>query len=194
MCDELPALVAAAIAACPAAIAFSFVAPACSAAAIACSARWAAIAASCASVCSSAALLAATSAAACYRLFSFFAFLSISFCSSCLVLGNVLCLVRCSVSNLACLPLSGSRRSRRSSISGVRGIGSLPLLPLELEAAEEDPPRSMPEVRSSLTLYAVSLFYCLRGAYLFVKYMLSETVPPRDLIGAVGGAGAPKCK
>jgi hypothetical protein len=33
-----------------------------------------------------------------------------------------------------------------SKISGVRGIGSLPLLPLELEAAEEDPPLSIPKL------------------------------------------------
>ena len=71
-------------------------------------------------------------------------------------------------------------------------MGSLPLLPLELEAAEEAPPRSMPEVRSSLTMSAVSLPRCLRGANLFVGYMLSETVPPRALSGIVGGAGGPK--
>jgi len=71
------------------------------------------------------------------------------------------------------------------------------LTSLELEAAEEDPPRSMPEVSSSMTLSNVSLPCCLRGAYLFcsyVGYMLSEIVPPRAMSGTDGGAGAPKRK
>jgi len=82
-----------------------------------------------------------------------------------------------------------------SNFSGVRGIGFLPLFLLEFEAAEEDPPLSIPEVKSSLTMSTDSLPYCLRGAYLFwcfVGYRLSDIVPPRALIGTVGGAGAPK--
>ena len=90
-----------------------------------------------------------------------------------------------------------SRRSNRSRISGVRGMDSLPLLPLELEAAEDDPPRSMPEVRSSLTLSPIALPSCLRGANMFcssVGYMLSKTLTPRALGRTVGGAGVPKSK
>ncbi len=139
MCAIPSAPVAASITACPAAIASSYVALAASAAAIACCARWAAIAASWTSICSSTAMLAAASSAACCRFISFFAFLSIRFCSSCSVLGRVLCHVRCSVRSRACFPLSGSRRSMSCKISGVRGIGSLPLLPLELEAVEDPP-------------------------------------------------------
>ena len=84
-----------------------------------------------------------------------------------------------------------------SNFSGVRGIGFLPLFLLEFEAAEEDPPLSIPEVKSSLTMSTDSLPYCLRGAYLFwcfVGYRLSDIVPPRALIGTVGGADVPKRK
>jgi hypothetical protein len=92
--------------------------------------------------------------------------------------------------SLVCLPLSGSRRFNRSIISGVRGICSLPLIPLELEAAEEDPPLIMHEVRSSPTLSTIPMPCCLRGAYMFycfVGYMLSYNVPPQALSGTVGG-------
>ena len=155
------------IAACPAAIASSFVAPAASAAAIACCARWAVIAASCASICSFAALLAAAFTAACCRFRSFSAFLSSRFCSSCSIQGRVLCPLMCSVRSRACFRLSGSRRFRSSRISGVRGIGSLPPFPLELEADDVDPLLRIPEVRSSLTRSPEFAPYCLRGAKLF---------------------------
>ncbi len=103
----------------------------------------------------------------CCRFISFSAFLSSSFCSSCSVLGRVLCLVRCFVRIRACFPLSGSRRSSSSKISGVRGIGSLPLFPLELEATDADPPLSIPELRSSLAMSHEFAPCCLRGANLF---------------------------
>jgi hypothetical protein len=144
---ELPAPVTASDAACPVAIASSGVALAASADAIACFARWAAIAASCASICCIAALLVAASGAAYCRWISMSAFLSNSICSSSSTQGSVLWPVRYSVRSRACFPLSGSRRSRRSSISGVRGIDSLPLLTLELEATDAEPPLSIPELR-----------------------------------------------
>ena len=160
---ELPAPVAVAIAACPAASASSCVAPAASADPIACCARCAAIAASRAafsvSACWVAALLAAASAAAACFLISLLACFSRCCCSSCSVDGSWRCPVKCSVSRRACLPLSGSRRSSRCRISGVRGIGSLPLLPLEPDVAEFAPDTD-PKLSLSLSLSAAPLPCC----------------------------------
>ena len=167
MWAELAAPVDVSIAACPAAIASSFVVPAANTAVIAYCARWAAIAASCASICSFAARLAAASAAACCRFSSFSDFLFSNFCISCSVQGRVLCHVRCSVRSRACFPLSGSRRSRSSRISGVREIGSLPLLLLELKAANVDTRLRIPELRFKLPRSPEFASCCLRGANLF---------------------------
>ena len=77
----------------------------------------------------STALLAAASAATCSFRCSFCAFFSNCACSSCSVAGSRRCLARCSVSILACFPLSGSMQFSRCRMSGVRGIGSLSLPP-----------------------------------------------------------------
>jgi len=99
------------------------------------------------------------------------------------------------VRSRACFPLSGSRRSKRSRISGVWGIGFLPLPRFELEAADVDPPLSIPELSASLLLSPVSLPCCRRGANLFwcsTLLRLSGSVPPRALMGTFGGSGMPK--
>ncbi len=163
---ELSAHVTASDVGCPVIIASFVDAPAASAAAIAYCARWATIAASCASIFYVAAILAAASVADCYRLIPIFASLSIRICSSCSVQGSVLCPVSCFVRGRDCFPLSGSRRFSKSMIFGVRGTTSLPLLPLELDVADADPPLSMLELRFSLTRSPDSLPCCLRGANL----------------------------
>ena len=55
-----------------------------------------------------------------------------------------------SVMSLDGLPLPGSSLSSNCSISCVRGMGSIPLLPLELDVADVDPPLSMPKLKASL--------------------------------------------
>ena len=92
--------------------------------------------------------------------------------------------MRCSVRSLACFLLSGSRRSIRSSISGVRGVKSLPLLPLELEAADADPPRRIPELSASLPWSLDLVPCCLRGANMFCcsTELLSGFVPTLSLM------------
>ncbi len=65
--------------------------------------------------------------------------------------------------SLACLPLSGSNLSINCRISRVRGMGSLPLLPRELDVANDAPPLSMPELRDPLSFPPDTLPFSSRG-------------------------------
>ena len=118
----------------------------------------------------STALLANASAVACCFRCSFCAFFSNCACSSCSVVGSRRCHVRCSVSILACFPLSISRRSSRCRMPGVRGIGSLPLLP-----RDPDPtltPDTELKLSLSLSLPSVPLPSGANGAYAFFSSVI----------------------
>jgi hypothetical protein len=79
----------------------------------------------------------------------------------------------------------------------VRGIGSRPLLPLELDASDVDPPLRILELRASLPRSLESLPCCLRGANMLCcsfALLLCGVVPPRALRGIVGGSGGPNLR
>ena len=77
----------------------------------------------------------------------------------------------------------------------MRGMVSLPLLPLELDVADDEPPLSMLELMTSLSFPSETLPFNPNGTKLLCSASMlgrfTAAGPLRVLSGIVGGSGVP---